>query len=369
MGKKIITRLHNRELYVRDGRFNYFEFRDKGGINIVASTTENSEIYIQNDRRFNLESIDQQLKMIPKVWRKIIKKYGWKIYIISSFNDQENTVYKIEPQYKRIFISFNNKYMRENGIYTAYACFIDREFGFFDYSVKFTNLIAQNKKNIDLFLGRNVKKYKTYLSIFIEMFIFVIETNGRNTCLSIDKEYQYVKKWLTGEIFNINLKSIPKYIRVLNDVTEEQLEEVKATLKKLPIKIKNKFFEKNWKIIILHEKLENGKIVGRCDYKKREIYLSGEERMISRNILHEYGHFLDYQEGKVSYSKAFEKIYIRERKSIKELYNKDLKYEYVTSSATEYFADIFYWYISNPNALKKYAKESYLYIEYIVNKK
>lgn len=130
---------------------------------------------------------------------------------------------------------------------------------------------------------------------------------------------------------------------------------VKKYLSKIPDQILNVFSQKNWKIVITNEKLEekfgyNFEIWGLTDFENKTIYTYASEKAINYGLGHEIGHFIDMYMGNLSDTMQWENL-------VQTINTKVTTSYYFTlgiceNKNQEYFADYFMLYI-NDNDLAK----------------
>ena len=238
----------------------------------------------------------------------------------------------------------------------------------FKESAIFAELVERNERELTLFLRFRGNLSSTKDVIFAELFSFVIETNGKNSISKIDELYQYVKKWVYGQIFNRNLTYIPNYIEVGIDVIDEQIEIADKAFESLPEKLQQQFLREKWKIRISNEKLTRDFTYGLCSSFKRRIFIRSSSPELVKTIWHEFGHYLDYKEFFVSHKIFFKTIFNKERMKIRNLYDNIEEFEYGISNSEEFFAEIFALYMMNSEVLKKCAYESFNIISEVVER-
>ena len=112
----------------------------------------------------------------------------------------------------------------------------------------------------------------------------------------------------------------------------------------VPNWLENKFNNSGWKIIVSATPLNrrfgySGSIAGITSYNNQTIYLDNREAIMDRTIVHELGHFIDWQNGFVSCSEEFEAIFAEERLAYKDVISAGDGHH--ISSSTEYFASVF----------------------------
>lgn len=114
----------------------------------------------------------------------------------------------------------------------------------------------------------------------------------------------------------------------------------------------------------------------RSFYRRRGVYSSLSNKNLSINyakstMIHELGHAIDYNSGRISLSKEFKKIYKAEKKKfMKTSYYKYpmAKIKENINSPQEYFASSFDAYVRSPKDLKKHCPKTYAYFKKIFSK-
>lgn len=112
----------------------------------------------------------------------------------------------------------------------------------------------------------------------------------------------------------------------------------------VPQWLKNKFANSGWRIIVSETPLNkrfgySGSIAGLTSYGNLTIYLDNRETIMDRTIIHELGHFVDYENGFVSYSDEFEAIFAEEKYAYRDPIGVGDGHH--ISNSTEYFASVF----------------------------
>lgn len=336
----------------------------------MKKITEKSRILRSNTiSKRKINSIIIQLKNIPDFWKKKFMKDDWQIILTDKMPKEYGGIFGrlyADSNKKQIWLNVEAPDMYSNIVYIAFAYYIANAFAQFEEYSMFDELIKRNKHELLLFLNFRGNTSLTKDSIFAELFAFVIETNGKNVISKIDGAYEYVKKWVNGSIFKRQLNYIPNYIEVGVDVIDEQIELTAKAFKTLPKKLQEEFLKEKWKIRLSNEQLTNYSICGLYSSFDKTIFIRSSSPTLRKVIWHEFGHYLDHKEYKISHKKVFEKIFYKERIGIEKLYNNNEEFEYAISKEEEYFAEIFALYILDSSELKKYAFESYNFIKDLV---
>lgn len=153
------------------------------------------------------------------------------------------------------------------------------------------------------------------------------------------------------------------------DVDEQIVEMVEAELNKIPSKIREKFVQSGWHIYVTDESLAkayyNGihkTVYGVTFYEKKLILIDNSLEAASTATIHEVGHWFDNYFGNISNTKEFNAIYNKENEKFLNTFSRGCKMD-----IGEYFAESFYRYIVSPDAMKKVAPETYLFIQAYAN--
>lgn len=318
-----------------------------------------------------IESLNIQLEKVPVFWKKRFMKDKWQLIITDKMPEECGGAfaqYFASGSDKKIWINIAIPTVLDNIIWKAMACYIYMEYANAKNSNMFNQIMKNRENEIRLFMiFRGVLKYNE-LQIFVEMFSFVIETDGNYTNKKLSPLYFYIKKWVTGEVFNEDISQVPSYIEIGLDVVNEQVESVKEAFLMLPLKLQRKFISDGWKIRISHEKLNGDSIYGLCSSFDRKIIIRSSAPNIKKTTWHEFGHYLDYKEYFASHSFFFKKVYHSEKMKLKDLYEFEEGFNYAISSEEEYFAEIFAYYINNSNEISILVPESTQFIRKIVRK-
>lgn len=318
-----------------------------------------------------VDAIITQLKNIPSFWKKKFIQDDWQLVLTDKMPQEFGGIlgkFYADGNERQMWLNVGTLDIHSNIIYVAFAYYVSMEYAQIKESSTFTQLINRNERKLKLFLRFRGNISSTQDAIFAELFSFVIETNGNNSISQIDESYQYVKKWVYGQIFDRNIIYIPNYIEVGVDVIDEQIEMTDKAFKSLPQKLQQRFLKEGWKIRISNEKLLKDSTYGLCSSFDSKIFIRSSSPELSKTVWHEFGHYLDSKEFFISHRRTFTSAYKKERMAVKSLYDSTEEYNYGISNSVEYFADIFAFYMAKPNVLQIYAPESYNVINSVVRK-
>ncbi|MCD8082356.1 MAG: hypothetical protein LUE86_02225 [Clostridiales bacterium] len=136
----------------------------------------------------------------------------------------------------------------------------------------------------------------------------------------------------------------------------------------LPYEVREQLGKDGWTFVITDKNLSqyfyNGayrSVAGTTALPEQWIYIEDREKAISRSVIHETGHAIDYELGWVSRSEAFKTIYHAEKGSFCGSTSTGDSYE--VSSDQEYFASAWSEYILNPTSLLARTPQTYAFIE------
>lgn len=326
----------------------------------------NAEIDLQSR-----EALKKQFNNVPQHWFKRMSRYNWKIVVVDELIDAENgdcLIFNVDFQELSIFLNSSSIDALNNGVYKAFAGYIMAQHMTIGDSIVFRVLWEENYNEMqEFFKKRNISCTNDPVLLFVELFSFVIETKGKNPFAGMDAIYQHVKKWVTGEIFERNLKHIPDYISVGNDVVDENIFKLIEYFSELPQKVQKCFIDNGWKIRISSEYLLGSPdCEGYCDINEKKIYFKSAAEQFKNSIWHEIGHFIDYQWGFLSESQYFSETFKREKGY---LMREQISYEfyrYCTLNEQEYFAESFAFYMEDAYKLQMVAPRTYDFIDSIV---
>lgn len=136
---------------------------------------------------------------------------------------------------------------------------------------------------------------------------------------------------------------------------------------RVPESVRNAFTEDGWEFVLTDKSIagtyygtELGSIAGLTNTVDKIIYIEDRENAIRRATVHEFGHYVDVAYGWISTSDEWIEIYRSEKDKLNEIGR--IGDGHTTSSATEYFAEVFQQAINYPETCKESAPQSYEYI-------
>lgn len=314
--------------------------------------------------RFKLDSLLKQTYSIPEYWEKRMLKTGWKIIITDNIPiELGGNIHRIviDENSKNIYANVDGRCGCSNIIYRAVACFVDYEYVNSESNESVMNQIL-NQNTI-----RFIKKHNSGLVsnslIFTELFRFVLETKGNNPEIKIDEQYQYMKKWVDGSIFERHI-IVPNYIITSREVTDRQIKDLEEALEKIPKKLRNKFYGNGWKYVLKPSYIKYKNVIGEIVWSNKYIFIASGQKGFKENVWIMFAQYLYKNNQRINRKRTFKNIIESEREYI-DILN---KYEFNVSNSFDYFSLLFIIYLNEKNKLKEYAPESYKYIEKIVCK-
>lgn len=337
---------------------------------MVKNSTRSPLLYSKTISKRKIEDLNRQLVKVPSIWKQRFKKDMWQLVITDKMPQEYGGAfaqYYVDGSEKQIWINVSIPTITNNVIFKAFGCYVYLEYANERYSETFSNICKEKEKDIRLFTTiRGMLVYDEF-RLFVEMFSFVIETDGNNIVKNLSSIYLYIKRWVTGDVFNLNYSQIPNYIEIGKGVIDEQLEGVKKSFLILPARLKQDFVERNWKIRLSNEKIIGNTTCGLCSNCDRKIYIKSSAPDVRLTTWHEFGHYLDYRERLISESFAFTGYFFMEKENLKEFYKEKSDYDYAISCCEEYFAELFANYINDKNRLCKFVPKSVQMMEKIIN--
>ena len=146
-------------------------------------------------------------------------------------------------------------------------------------------------------------------------------------------------------------------------------------LEMLPQKIIDDFNDNDWEIIIddknseYFEKYKNTNVIGLTNFTQKKIILSKNSEALFSATIHEFGHYVDYLNGKISETDEFLDIMKKESKAYRKNFLVFINYNFTHANkdSQEYFAEMFQQYIMFPNITKLYAPLTCEYIQEIID--
>lgn len=135
----------------------------------------------------------------------------------------------------------------------------------------------------------------------------------------------------------------------------------------IPEYIRTEFNKDGWQVVLTDKDISKeyyngpvkGRLAGLADSMEKKLYIHGKKSDIRRAMLHEFGHYWDYQYGNLSLSSTFKEIYTDEKDSFYEKWKTD---NHATSNSQEYFAEALAQLLLYPEVLEKNCPNTYNYV-------
>ena len=229
------------------------------------------------------------------------------------------------------------------------------------YITKFCNLRESPSKSSDKIVICN-KGEKVKLLSKISSDWYKVETQDRIGYIQsnyvkflddvfIDKNGVVVSSVKIDEVFKYNNNIQPSLINYASNYWYL-----------IPENIREKFKNDDWTIEITDDNLSERynieyNILGITLPEEKLIVLSSGQENISKSLLHEVGHFIDYSNEFPSKSKDFDNIYKLESNYVKERFSK------VKFNKQEYFAEAFRLFILGDSKSKIALQDTFKYIK------
>lgn len=213
------------------------------------------------------------------------------------------------------------------------------------------------KRVIKIFVGALV-----YIMIMLLIFICIFEHCDKSTQESIVSNYSHgMDNFYIDDGCNV-----------------ENIEKINMFVDKLPSNFVTEF-RNDWKVLIgsdipyifiehenipLDYKTHGISIDGYTNWQTRIIFIREQldVNQMLKVFIHELGHCLDFEYGSISYSNAFQEIYLLHRDNFVEKDDDSLK-QYCTISRDEFFATCFKEYILFPEHLQDQSSQAYMFID------
>lgn len=140
---------------------------------------------------------------------------------------------------------------------------------------------------------------------------------------------------------------------------------------KLPEVVKRKFAQKGWNLVVTSKNLANTyfygiytSVQGAIRYEEKRIYIEDREVACKNAVIHEFGHYIDFYLGNISYTEEFANIFYEERYGLIGLDGVD---NHCISTSIEFFAEVFNQMILHPETCKSSVPKSFNFIQECIN--
>lgn len=338
---------------------------------MYQNSTKSSIIRSPNISDSKLNAIKKQLTRLPKFWKERFLIDEWQMILTDKMPEEIGsflTQYYFNGGKKEIWINVSIPTLQNNVIYKGIACYVSMEYGNVSQYKMFSDVCKKESKELKVFMALRGLFSFSQLDLFTELFSYVIETNGKNPNFQIDYSYQYIKKWITGEIFDLDRINIPNYLNIGKFVIKDQIDLIKETYENLPQRMRTIFIREGWRINLSNQKLINNTTYGICSSAERKVSIRSCSANLKLTMCHEFGHYLDYKENFCSNKISFKIIFAQEKQDFHKVCKDEAEYAYAISNSEEYFAELFAYYIKNSNELKCAVPSSYEFMHRLVSK-
>jgi len=163
------------------------------------------------------------------------------------------------------------------------------------------------------------------------------------------------------------------YISVYGEVSHDDMRSLKRELAKVPDWLLEEYVNEKGRLFVSSVPLRDiqERYYGHVDEKNQaigffavrngiaEIWIHSSLSSIKASTIHEFGHYLDRYCSYISETDAFLIIFEVE----KNLFFEVDKSAYHISTAPEYFAESFEWYLNNPRSLRKHCPQTYSFLD------
>lgn len=316
-----------------------------------------------------LNSIKKQLVAVPKFWRERFIDDRWQMILTDKMPEEYGgllTQYYYNTAEKKIWINVDIPSLHNNIIYKGFACYVSTQYGDASQYATFIEKTNQEIKELNIFMLLRGNLNYTKFQLFVEMFSYVVETKGKNPNFKIDYTYQYIKKWVYGDIFCRGNINIPAIMKVGQDVIDDQISLVNSAYESLPAKLRKSFVNERWKIHLSNQMIGNNSIYGLCSSRDRCINIRSSSINITLTTYHEIGHYLDFKENFFNNRILFKKVFFEEKEAFHKVVKDEAEYNYAISNTEEYFAELFAYYMEDYNLVKICVSKSYEIMKSII---
>lgn len=157
------------------------------------------------------------------------------------------------------------------------------------------------------------------------------------------------------------------FVRGEEGVSDAMVLAVEREYLMIPENVRTYLQNSGWTITISAQNLKeryrkDGDTIGIIVYNKSEILIDNRE-VAESAVIHEVGHFIDYEENRISESEEFVNIYESEKDAYCEY---RFTAEHNTSESNEYFAEAFLSCVCDPVGMKNACPQTYAYIMNII---
>lgn len=191
-----------------------------------------------------------------------------------------------------------------------------------------------------------------------------IEIIGINDSI-ICVKYKDNPYYLSRKNVSQSLKDFISDFQFEGEISNESIEIAQKYYFKIPENFRNRFKENGWRIIIsdedlnekYYESISSIPIAGLTVYNDKTIYLGNYGINLSEAVIHEFGHYFDFINGRISNTEEFLKLFHKEKNNLYFLSN-TLKNN-AKEQSSEFFAECFQQYFNRPELFKDTCPETY----------
>ena len=165
----------------------------------------------------------------------------------------------------------------------------------------------------------------------------------------------------------ISLINIERVLVLDGNINRKSIEKAKHYYQAIPWQIRKQFAEDGWKLVITDKDISSvyyngpikGELAGLTDTNTKSIYIHEKRHHIRKAFLHEFGHYLDYQNDFISGSDKLRTYFQREKSVFDRKWKPDT---HAMSNAAEFFAESFQQFVLDPKTCKTHQPLTYRFI-------
>lgn len=158
--------------------------------------------------------------------------------------------------------------------------------------------------------------------------------------------------------------SLYSFVETTSDVSDTVIAEVMDKYDDIPSAITDSFVNDGWTLCITSENMavtklsgsiqyQNAIVCGLTDSSAKTIYILADSDGVGA-VYHEFGHYIDWKTGYTSKGSSFAAIYSAEASGLT---------SYGTTSATEFFAEVYSYIMSDPATVASKCPDAYSYVK------
>lgn len=158
-------------------------------------------------------------------------------------------------------------------------------------------------------------------------------------------------------------------IQKVGNVKDSVLKSMDSYFYKIPENVRNSFIDNGWKIYATDEHL--GRKFFNVDSSILAVTTDGEDAIYLHNrekaaeaLVHEFGHYIDFVSGYVSYGSEFREIFLAEADAFRAVHSTHANN---TNTPMEYFAECYQEIILHPDKIKNNCPRTYEFITNYAN--